>query len=66
MTVIALLLAVAAPLDPHSFGNTDVLQPTHAALDLTLDFDQRVMRGSAELTLRYQDRTHAEVLDLDT
>lgn len=66
MTVIALLLAVAAPLDPHSFGNTDVLQPTHAALDLTLDFDQRVMRGSAELTLRYEDRSRAEVLDLDT
>ena len=66
MTLIALLLAVAAPIDPHSFGNTDVVRPTHVALDLTLDFDQRVMHGSAELTLRYEDRARAQVLDLDT
>jgi len=52
--------------DPHTLGNPDVVRPAHVALDLTLDFEHKVVRGTAELTLDYRDRAAATQVDLDS
>ncbi|MDH3743599.1 MAG: M1 family metallopeptidase [Acidobacteriota bacterium] len=36
-------------LDPHSFARPDEVRVTHLALDLTVDFDHRILEGTAAL-----------------
>src|SRR5689334_13897329 len=48
-----LLLALVLAADVHSLGNPDVARPTHVALDLTLDFDRKVVAGTATLDVSY-------------
>lgn len=49
--------------DVHSFAEPARVRVRHAALDLTLDFDARVARGSVELTLERRDRAAPLVVD---
>ncbi len=51
--------------DPHSYGNSHEVCPSHLALELTLDFTQRRIDGRCDLTLAWlqPDVTH---IDLDT
>jgi aminopeptidase N len=49
--------------DPHSFSQPNRVRVTHAALDLTLDFDKKVAAGTVELTLLREDRTAPLIVD---
>ena len=60
---LALLLAAA---DPHSLANPEEVRPTHISLDLTLDFDAKRIRGSAELDLVYAEGALPKALALDS
>ncbi len=65
--LLAFLLAAALSSDPHSLSAPDKARPKHLALDLTVDFAKKVLRGRAELTLEYAKTGRApEYLDLDT
>ena len=62
-------LSVAAPAtgpDPHSFGNPQAVRPKHLSLDLTLHFEERIVRGACELELEYAEGQAATYLDLDS
>lgn len=50
--------------DPHSFAEPAKVAVTHVSLDLTVDFDARVLVGTAKLTLARHDP--AAPLRLDT
>ena len=64
MILLALLIAAA---DVHSLGNPELARPTHVALDLSLDFERKVVTGSAALDLTYPaGPDKARHLDLDT
>lgn len=54
-----------AVYDPHSYGNTYEVHPTHLALDVTIDFDQHTMVGTCDLTLAWSERA-TDHIDLDT
>src|SRR5688500_19942466 len=67
--VIALAAStqVAAAPDVHSLGQPELARPTHVGLDLTLDFERKVVKGVADLTLAYpKGAAAARHLDLDT
>ena len=68
MLPLPLILAAALPaVDPHSLANPSLVQPTHVALDLTVSFAEKTLRGGAVLTLEYpQGESKAATLDLDT
>lgn len=51
--------------DPHSYGNTRNVRPSHLSLDLRLDFDRCCIDGSCTLTLAWSDDASGYV-DLDT
>lgn len=51
--------------DYHSFSNPERVAVKHIVLDLTVDFDQKVLSGSAELQFERND-TSAETLIVDT
>ena len=58
--------AAAAPVrDPHSAARLDLVRVRHVFLDLDIDFDQRQLKGFAELSLDWQ-RGNARRVDLDT
>ena len=40
--------------DPHSFGNPDQIRVHHVLLDLTVDFEHRILKGTAVLDLARQ------------
>jgi leukotriene-A4 hydrolase len=64
LILLALLIGVA---DVHSLGNPEIARPTHVSLDLALDFERKVVAGSAALDLTYPAGTDkARHLDLDT
>jgi len=64
LILIALLIAAA---DVHSLGNPEIARPTPVSLDLTLDFERKVVAGSATLDVRYPaGPDKARHLDLDT
>ena len=51
--------------DYHSLANPETVKVTHLSLDLTVDFEQKVLRGTA--ALNYQKQTaNASQLVLDT
>ena len=68
MSPLVLVLAAALPApDAHSLANPAVVRPTHVALDLTVGFADKTIRGEALLTLEYpQGEEKADHLDLDT
>jgi leukotriene-A4 hydrolase len=51
------------PMDIHSHAAPERVRVTHVSLDLVLDFDAKVIRGTAELLLVRSDRTAPLVLD---
>ncbi|MDJ0835920.1 MAG: M1 family metallopeptidase [Acidobacteriota bacterium] len=52
--------------DIHTFGNTDEVLTERLSLDLTLDFEKKVIHGSCEITLAYQtDKDKVDYVDLD-
>ena len=53
--------------DPHSFGNPDQIRVHHVLLDLTVDFEHRILKGSAVLDIVRQPGCPADApLVLDT
>ena len=53
--------------DSHSFGNPEQVRVEHVALDLTVDFERRVIEGSAVLDFKRQPGCPADApLILDT
>jgi leukotriene-A4 hydrolase len=70
MMLPLLLLAAATGAVPardiHSFGNPEEVKPTHIALDLTLDFQSRIIKGVAALSLDYPGSQAPKYLHLDT
>ncbi len=56
---------IDAAKDYHSLSNPDQVRVTHIALDLTVDFDQKVMRGTAAIDYKKINST-AQILILDT
>lgn len=51
-------------LDPHSFSNPESIVINHLELDLTVDFDTRVLHGTAKIDLeRKNDKSSILVLD---
>ena len=64
---ILLLIAALTSADPHSLGNPAVVRPTHVSLDLTVAFDRKAIRGTAELELDYPQGPEAAThIDLDS
>ncbi len=59
------LPAIEVGKDYHSLSNPEQVLVKHIALDLTIDFEQRVMHGTATLDYEKID-TAAKVLILDT
>jgi leukotriene-A4 hydrolase len=68
MLPLSLILAATLPAaDPHSLGNPQMVRPTHVALDLTVRFEDKTIRGRADLSVEYpQGEAGAATLDLDT
>ncbi|CAM2008181.1 M1 family metallopeptidase [Acanthopleuribacter pedis] len=52
--------------DVHTFGNVDQVRTSHLSLDLTLDFERKIMKGSCVVKLAYQSKQGAPHVDLDT
>jgi aminopeptidase N len=55
----------AASRDPHSHAEPDRVAVRHLALDLTVDFTQRVLHGTAQLSLTRRDRAAELRLDVN-
>lgn len=51
--------------DGHSYANMDQVSATHLNLDLLVDFDNKILKGTAEYNLAYHDKK-ARTLILDT
>lgn len=51
--------------DPHSYAQPNVVQTTALVLDLTTQFETQKLFGSAELTLKWQNKKAQELI-LDT
>lgn len=51
--------------DPHSYGNFDEVKISHLALDLAVDFNRKILSGSATLELDYL-KPDSRQLVLDT
>jgi leukotriene-A4 hydrolase len=68
MSPLSLILAAALPaVDAHSLANPQMVRPTHLALDLTVRFEDKTLRGRADLSVEYpQGEAGASTLDLDT
>lgn len=65
---VALLLAplpAAAVEDVHSFANPSEVQVTHIALDLDVDFERKVLEGTATLDLK-RNKLDARAVVLDS
>ncbi|HXC16654.1 MAG TPA: M1 family metallopeptidase [Holophagaceae bacterium] len=58
-------LQLAPVNDPHSYGNPQEIRVSHIALDLTVDFAKKELRGTAVLTVK-QEKQDATKLILDT
>ncbi len=65
IVTIATASAAAAPPDPHSYGNPDEIAVRAVALDLSIEFEQRRVDGTAELSLDRKNPA-ARQLVLDT
>ena len=56
----------AADRDAHSFANPEHVRVRHLDLDLTTDFDQQVIRGTATLKVERTSKDTKQPLVLDT
>lgn len=54
---------MSAVQDPHSYARTDEARVRHAVLDLVVDFDRRVLRGTAALDLEVAEGASSVTLD---
>ncbi|MEI9904513.1 MAG: hypothetical protein WDN06_11455 [Asticcacaulis sp.] len=54
---------VARTVDDHSYARPQEARVTHVDLDLTADFDRKVLKGTAGLTLSTQANARQVVLD---
>ncbi|WP_426058979.1 M1 family metallopeptidase [Hymenobacter sp. B1770] len=54
---------VALPADPHSFASGSPVRVQHLALDLTVDFDNRTLAGSATWQLANPEAGSEVILD---
>lgn len=54
-----------AEVDPHSYSEPNKVEVTAVALDLSVDFDQKELAGTAELTLNWHEQGAGELV-LDT
>ncbi|HEX6930273.1 MAG TPA: M1 family metallopeptidase [Gammaproteobacteria bacterium] len=60
----ALPVTTLAATDAHSFANADEVRVTHVALDLTVNFEKKILEGTATLDLKRVDESaHKVVLD---
>jgi leukotriene-A4 hydrolase len=57
--------AIQTGKDYHSYGNPDEVKVTNLALDLTVDFNDKMLKGSVELDIE-RIKTDAKKLVLDT
>lgn len=48
--------------DPHSYANPQAIRVQHLNLSLTVDFTQKQLTGSVELTLKKQQKTHDDLI----
>ncbi len=53
----------ALAIDPHSFANLTQVQMTHVQLDLSADFNNKILSGDAILTLKYNQKAAELILD---
>ncbi|MDD8016921.1 MAG: M1 family metallopeptidase [Bacteroidota bacterium] len=65
---VTLMLSVFAsaqkkPIDVHTLANIDEVVVTHLNLDLSVNFDTKILSGSATLSLNQKKKTHKLVLD---
>jgi leukotriene A-4 hydrolase/aminopeptidase len=60
------LPAVAAGRDVHSFANPEHVRVRHVDLDITIDFDTQVIRGTATLTVERTSQDTKQPLVLDS
>lgn len=58
--------AATSSRDVHSYGNPEEIRVTHADLDWDVDFDRKVLRGSATLTVKRPAGGRSTRLVLDT
>jgi leukotriene A-4 hydrolase/aminopeptidase len=58
--------AASSSRDVHSYGNPDEVRVTHADLDWDVDFDRKVLRGNATLTVKRPAGGRSTRLVLDT
>ena len=58
--------AATSSRDVHSYGNPEEIRVTHADLDWDVDFDRKVLRGSATLTVKRPVGGRSTGLVLDT
>lgn len=60
----AVVVKGALGTDPHSYANFEEVVVSHMALDLEIDFEKQLFRGSNELTLKaVKDNVSTAVLD---
>ncbi len=52
LVIAVTFVSVAQAKDDHSYANLDQVISTHLTLDLTVDFDRKVLRGFAEYDIR--------------
>lgn len=64
MVLSSVELSAMSPSDPHSFARPDEAIMNHLVLNLKVDFDQKILSGTAEI--RYTAGKHAKELILDT
>ena len=65
MLFLGLLMFAIQFDDIHTYGNAGEVRPTHLSLDLTLNFDKKIIEGTCELTLEYASARTPQYLDLD-
>jgi len=51
-----------SPTDPNSYSRPDLVTTKHLHLDLLVDFEQKVLRGNASLTLERKNSSATSVL----
>ena len=51
-----------SPVDPCSFSRSDYYNITDLSLDLTVDFEQQKLKGSATLTIEKRDHHEKRIV----
>ena len=56
-------LSLIKQSDPHSFSKPEEASVTHLSLDLTVNFDKKILRGNAKLNIKSSDDAKEIILD---